>query len=1156
MNLENLLEKTRSARADKTATEIIPRETTVEDVLNSISPVMDILNSMLSMDGGGLHEGKKTKGIKEDREKTKPQELLARAAVPGLDILNRLSSTGAAGLRGLDEGFAASTTGKDVSITQGVAGALGQAGRNMASEATRPLAGSLVDIAPSVGEELNPDSMVGAILTDIVVGGIGSVAITGVRSAAKVAMRTFRDTLPELQPGINTLGFLLADEAGAIFPKAHNLRQARIFAKAKDVGLTPDDLLNAAGAMHGERITFKGPESIAEDTYNIIERRLGILKDTDLTTDEKMYFIQAGQWPEGTLSNNVNDMDWMVPAPERDNYLAIKLQFFGISEKQLRNTLGEPGGDLADRMLRQQNHEIILNNASDKVVDDLVPKVTPEQNIELQRFMDGKGELSDETLHDLAPEVRRWFDETHVKAVDEIGDSGYLPNYFPRHFDEAIADTNRKGLIEGIMKEQGITSVEAVDVAKAIKKRSSGRKAGPIENSRSMDMPEDMYNMEAKLTPTGYKLQKMDIKDVMKRYAHSVNRRISEIKEFGKDDEMLYGLSKSKIIERMEAQDPELALRFYKEFDRLKKERFPNPLKARVDAQTLHNDIMIRFAGVRDLNHKMNEARPKDIQSVSEIYNTLRTESLKGRKALPKGDAEILLGQAKKLRAGSLAVRTKTLEKMRESLLDQVGALRRQVDGVTLNDDKIKALREEAAEIVAANNEQINKIHVESKQASIMGRLDAQYGVTGSKYAKDIFDRQVGTLKTIADAETSLSGTIEMQATPFLRISRNLTTALLLNTATIANMFQTITTVWPELSKQGLIIGGVDFAKAVRATFLDGENAKAFASSAGAIKEGMTKELLHVENVGVRATTSKISAMEALTQQLASWSLNINQFSRVEQGNNITAAVAGKIHAERLVKIAGKNKDAARELKRMGKAAGMHDDDVLRVIFGDANDEDLRAFGYGMARLTQFRGDAISSYAPMFTQSDVGKFFAQFKNFLFGMSRFVVDNMGPEVSAKQRIRFIATFAPAAYLSGTAVELIREDLIRETILGLPERKEDKWTDEKSWLRPGEDVIDKMSLAGAFGILGSMLEQTGRKKVIEFGAGPNVTRLATVTQEVFSGNPVNALVEGLGPQIAKPTLRELLKKVTKKKAAAPKTKKKTGDIFKKSSGSIFE
>jgi hypothetical protein len=461
-----------------------------------------------------------------------------------------------------------------------------------------------------------------------------------------------------------------------------------------------------------------------------------------------------------------------------------------------------------------------------------------------------------------------------------------------------------------------------------------------------------------------------------------------------------------------------------------------------------------------------------------------------------------------------------------------------------------------------------------------------EYGKEGKNYAEDIFLRQVRSQSTMAKVGSEEAAT-ELMLDPFMTIFRNIHIFNKLQMATVANAFQTFNTLFPVLAKEGFVRGAKVFGKALHATFgPDRINTRQWARDAGVFSDTIAEEFLHLDNVakgipldnvakGIpRGKAQKVEAFlrekaqkaEALTRGMASWMLNVNQFSRVEILNNIVSAVAGKLYAQELIPLARRGEmGALKELKKMASSAGMPEVDLLKLIDSGVDDlESMRALGYGMARRTQFRTKAIDMPMTKFFTSRYGKLLFQFKSFLTATTSFVFANINKSNTHAQKARFVSAILGMGIATGELSSLATREGWDLVMGREPKETPDRDEPYKTlfW------IADNLSSAGALGIFGSMINASGYRRLYEAAAGPTISAFSEM---VMQGSPQlrkidkpgmiggvevpgiaypvlhanKALIENiLAPVTAKPEIKELMRELLERKP--PGRRKQTPTI----------
>ena len=373
-----------------------------------------------------------------------------------------------------------------------------------------------------------------------------------------------------------------------------------------------------------------------------------------------------------------------------------------------------------------------------------------------------------------------------------------------------------------------------------------------------------------------------------------------------------------------------------------------------------------------------------------------------------------------------------------------------------------------------------------------------EYGKEGKDYAEDIFLRMVRSQSTVMKAGSGASN-LELSLDPYMTTFRNIAIFNKLQMATVANAFQTFNTLYPVLAKEGFVRGAKVFGKALHATFgPDRIKTRQWARDAGVFSDSIAEEFLHLDNIAKGNPRGPAQKAEALTRGMASWMLNVNQFSRVEILNNIVSSVAGKLYAQELIPLARRGEmGALAELKKMANSAGMPEVDLLRMIDrGVGEVEELRALGYGMARRTQFRTKAIDMPMTKFFTSRYGKMLFQFKSFLTATTSFVFANINKSNTHAQKARFVSAILGMGIATGELSSLATREGWDLVMGREPKETPDRDQPYKTLYK----IADNLSAAGALGMYGSMINASKYRRLYEAAAGPTVSGL---TEMVIQG-----------------------------------------------------
>lgn len=203
--------------------------------------------------------------------------------------------------------------------------------------------------------------------------------------------------------------------------------------------------------------------------------------------------------------------------------------------------------------------------------------------------------------------------------------------------------------------------------------------------------------------------------------------------------------------------------------------------------------------------------------------------------------------------------------------------------------------------------------------------------------------------------------------------------------------------------------------------------------------------------------------------------LNATGFSATEQLNRILAANAGKIYLGKLFEGARNgDKRGGRLLREMiGDEAA---DAALRS--GKLRDRDLLLGAKRFSDLTQFRSRPED--LPGFASTNMGKVFFQFKSFAYNQTKLMHRETMTAFKNGEVTRGLRTLFLLAALFPLQGELVR--LLREMIRG---------GDPKDYNSEWEHYWDALAASSALGVLGDVLQTTGKKRWLEFLAGPTLS-----------------------------------------------------------------
>jgi len=142
----------------------------------------------------------------------------------------------------------------------------------------------------------------------------------------------------------------------------------------------------------------------------------------------------------------------------------------------------------------------------------------------------------------------------------------------------------------------------------------------------------------------------------------------------------------------------------------------------------------------------------------------------------------------------------------------------------------------------------------------------------------------------------------------------------------------------------------------------------------------------------------------------------LTPFSYVEKKNRVSAAVAGKLYAEKLTKKILKNPTNAQAIRQL-KSLGIDAERILAE--GKITPEDILGAAYENTKATQFKVDAID--VPPAWKTNIGRLLTQFRSFSFRQTIFVRDEVLKEArhgNFLPMIRLIALGVPASFVASS------------------------------------------------------------------------------------------------------------------------------------------
>jgi hypothetical protein len=209
--------------------------------------------------------------------------------------------------------------------------------------------------------------------------------------------------------------------------------------------------------------------------------------------------------------------------------------------------------------------------------------------------------------------------------------------------------------------------------------------------------------------------------------------------------------------------------------------------------------------------------------------------------------------------------------------------------------------------------------------------------------------------------------------------------------------------------------------------------------------------------------------------ELMSKYLNATGFSATEQLNRVLAANTGKIYLGKLFEAARNGDKRGSRLLRefIGIEAA---DAALRG--GKLRDRDILLGAKRFSDLTQFRSRPED--LPGFASTNMGKVFFQFKSFAYNQTKLMHGETVTAFKNGEVNRGLRTVFLLATLFPLQGEIVR--LLREMLRGAePKEYETAWA--HYW--------DSLAASSALGVLGDVLQTTGKKRGLEFLAGPTLS-----------------------------------------------------------------
>ncbi len=915
-------------------------------------------------------------------------------------------------------------------------------------------------------------------------------------------------------------------------------RQQNLFGKGKALGLTESDIVEVTEANIGRPLRF---DSVANDELDSVIERMDEVKNT-WSPEQKKIFLRDGIEPPDTggpfTALLPNESDAAIPPGSMKPWEELKANWISAGETTLKK-LGTGGTELKDRLLTKDRVYGRMVNEDKELILSL-PDLSDAEDLAIQRFLDKNIDPGDERLREIGNAYRGWFDVKHRQSVEggALKDEQRIEFYLPKFLDPALADNlGVKPMIENIIEEAAkkgktLTTSQAQAILFRMSDNARGRKAGPLDFSRGHDdVGEDIFNHV--LASDGTK-QRLSMKELALQYSHSVNRRITEIQMFGRDDELIKGIGTTRATQQLARYNPEVANTYLQEYNRLLDEAIGSDPSLAVRGN-LGNMQAARTEKIRQLKRVENWIERKRASDGTSLGPTLEegrtaakqhledvgTDTTGDRysyhlgKAIPHEITGAILynpaspefkgylnAEAQAAQMTYANTRLESLLPVQSRLQNELMMMNDKVADVLERDLKRASLKDLAADNTAGHKQAIADYMAEINANTPLQRIKREHGDVAHTVAEDIFDSFVGQNATQKrhDLSSPNSG-------PFLRIARNIASASYLTLASITNKTQPYVTVLPTLLR---VPGAGGMSTFKDALVMNRQVRKLGGQEAGLLLETLSDQIAMIDRMPHNQNISPFLAkMEKRSRDLAKFVLNANRFTNVEIGNNLLASAAGRIHAGKLMGLVdggGKWSEAAKkELVFLAGKGGFNEEHVVEAMGSSEGREYLQnVLAWSMPRATQFRSTALDM--PLWANSELGRTWAQFKTFSGNMTRFVKES-ATRGTAAEKARFFSVFAPAAIGSAIVTDYIRRDIIGANVrkaVGVENRK--RTTTEKA--------IDILGASGAFGLVTDSItraaDRGAQEMVIPPSASLPIKMGEDIVTQTFKGRPLHGLL----------------------------------------------
>ena len=386
--------------------------------------------------------------------------------------------------------------------------------------------------------------------------------------------------------------------------------QAALFGKAKAKGISSSDLKSSFEIEKGRPMKFVGRSAddlMTQGEADILSTKLDKI-DPGVPLEQKLRYLSEDIPPPKRPNESAlmqNEDDFMPSSGEMGPITALMNKALRSGEAVWRS-FGKLGNELADRGVSVTRMKAQLDAEDVRFIDDNIRGVVSDkESAEIARYLDGRipiNQLKSDKAKEVANIVSNKLDEKYGVATDAGIEAGYIGRFLPRSIDRDKIDLNPGDLAEHLMRESGgqLTRDDALKEVARIRRNSGGRKAAHLEKNRVADLPEDWYNQHWVLRKGRRVKETIPLDQVLERYFRQVNRRMAEVKHFGKEDETVKGLLEGiNKVNGPDAHDTSKAI-----FDRFVGEDFALTKNERTHqawAQTLRNFQIITKLGLAQI---------------------------------------------------------------------------------------------------------------------------------------------------------------------------------------------------------------------------------------------------------------------------------------------------------------------------------------------------------------------------------------------------------------------------------------------------------------------------------------------------------------------------------------------------------------------------